>query len=425
MNRVSTRTLRNARKGLASRMAMAVALASGSVLAATAVSTPADAQEAKPEYTKDFTTIYQPVADAANAESGDYAAVKAQLPGVIAAVSNATERHATGQLVLVVGNKLNDKDLQRQGLELMLDSGQVPAAQVGPYQLHLGQWAYDAGDYAEARRRLQAALDAGYTEGEAEALIAETYFKNNEAAAGLDYLGGLVEKRRAAGQAVPDAWLLRGLKVAYDNRLLDKASDYSAMLVVNSPTQQHWMSALQVIKALSQLDRPAELDLLRLMRATDALSQPAEYRAYVEAAGNGGLPREVLAVLDAGLRAGVFSAGDSFYAQNKERAQSQSEADREDPAALAAEARSAATGVTAQGAGDVFYSLGDHARAAEMYQVALEKGVRDREMVLTRLGMAQAQAGSYAEARTTLRQIAGPRAPIAKLWMAYVDTKAG
>ena len=46
-------------------------------------------------------------------------------------------------------------------------------------------------------------------------------------------------------------------------------------------------------------------------------------------------------------------------------------------------------------------------------------------MILTRLGIAQAQAGEREKARATLQQIAGPRATVAKMWLAYLDTQAG
>jgi hypothetical protein len=58
-----------------------------------------------------------------------------------------------------------------------------------------------------------------------------------------------------------------------------------------------------------------------------------------------------------------------------------------------------------------------------MYQVALEKGPRDRQLTLSRLGMAQVLAGQYAAGKATLTQVAGERAPVAQIWAAYADTK--
>jgi Tfp pilus assembly protein PilF len=426
MVRSSTQLRSLARKGgLGTRLALAAVLAGGMALGGTALSAPAYAQD-KPAYTDAFAKAYQPIAEIVNAEGGDYAAAKAQVPTVMAAVGNESDRYAAGQLALLLGNKLSDKALQRQGLETMLQSGQVPAEQVGQFQFFVGSLAYEAKDWAAARTALQAAVDAGYTQDDPKPLIAETYFSAGQQAEGLQYLGELVKERQAAGQQVPDNWLLRGLKAAYESKSPEQANEWSAMLVKSSPTEQNWVNSLQVVAAVNQLDPQAELDLLRLMRETGAMKQKQEFAAYVEAADPRRMANEVLAVLDEAVASGVFTQQDAFYTETKALADTRAAADRKEAPSIAGEARSASTGITAQGAGDAFFSFGSYAEAADMYQVALEKGgLKDREMVLTRLGIAQAKAGELEKARASLQQIAGARAPVAKMWLAYIDTKAG
>jgi Tfp pilus assembly protein PilF len=430
MVRSSTHFRSLARKGgLGTRLALAAVLAGGMALGGTAFSAPAFAQDkkdGKPANTKAFAEAYQPVAAIVNAEGADYAAAKAQLPTVMAAVGNETDRNAAGQLVLLLGNKLSDKALQRQGLETMLQSGQVPAEQVGQFQFFVGSLAYEAKDWAAARTALQAAVDAGYTQDDPRPLIAETYFSAGQQAEGVRYLADLIKERQAAGQQVPDNWLLRGLKAAYEGKLTQQANEYSAMLVKNNPTEQNWVNSLQVIASVNQLDPQAELDLLRLMRETGALKQKHEFAAYVDAADPRRMANEVLAVLEEGVAAGAFTQSDSLYTQTKALAGERAAADRKEAPGLVGEARSSSTGITAQGVGDAFFSFGSYAEAADMYQVALEKGgLKDREMVLTRLGIAQAKAGELEKARASFTQVAGSRAPVAKMWLAYIDTKAG
>lgn len=429
MVRSSTQLRSPARKGgLGTRLALAVALAGGMVLGSTALSAPAYAQgdkEDKPGNTEAFAKAYQPVADIVNAQGADYASAKAQLPGVMAAIGNQSDRYAAGQLTLLLGNKLSDKALQRQGLETMLASGQVPAAQVGQFQFFVGSLAYEAKDWAAARTALQAAVDAGYTEDDPRPLIAETYFSAGQPAEGLSYLTNLIKEKQAAGQQVPDNWLLRGLKAAYEGKLTQQANEYSAMLVKNNPTEKNWVNSLQVVAALNQFDTQAELDLLRLMRETGALKQKHEFAAYVEAADPRRMANEVLAVLEEAVAAGAFTTQDAFYTETKALAETRAASDRKETPGLVAEARSSSTGVTARGVGEAFFSFGSYAEAADMYQVALEKGVQDRDMVLTRLGIAQVKTGDFDKARATLAQVSGQRAPIAQMWLAYIDTKAG
>src|SRR5690606_11390175 len=136
-----------------------------------------------------------------------------------------------------------------------------------------------------------------------------------------------------------------------------------------------------------------------------------------------GLPSEVLAVLADGMTKGVYSSGDQFYTERKATAEANLANDRIDEAKLMAEARASSTGITANGAGDLFFSLGKYADAAAMYQVAIEKGTRDRELAQTRLGIAQILAGQPDAGKATLAQIAGPRAPVARMWTAYAETR--
>ncbi|MXP42314.1 hypothetical protein GRI75_11755 [Altererythrobacter soli] len=429
MVRSSTQLSTTVRKrGLGARLALAAVLTGGMVLGSTALSAPAHAQNkksSKQSNTKAFVEAYQPIATIANAEGGDYASAKAQLPNVMAAVGNESDRYAAGQLTLLLGNKLKDKALQRQGLETMLASGMVPAEQIGQIQFFVGNLAFEAKDWNAARTALQAAVQAGYTENDPQGLIVETYFAGGQQAEGLQYLGNLIQTRKAAGQTVPDAWLLRGLKVAYEGNLVQQANDFSALLVRNNPTPQNWVNSLQVVNAVNKLDPQAELDLLRLMRETGALKQKQEFAAYVDAADPRRMANEVLAVIEESVAAGAFTKQDAFYTETKALASGRADADRKEAPALVGEARKSSSGVTAQGAGDAFFSFGAYAEAADMYQVALEKGVKDRELVLTRLGIAQARTGQLDKARASFTQVAGARAPVAKMWLAYLDTKAG
>ena len=59
-----------------------------------------------------------------------------------------------------------------------------------------------------------------------------------------------------------------------------------------------------------------------------------------------------------------------------------------------------------------------------MYQLAVDKGVKDKDMVLTRLGIAQVNQGQLAQAKATLQKVGGARTTIATMWIAYIDTKS-
>ncbi|RKF23518.1 hypothetical protein D6851_03400 [Altericroceibacterium spongiae] len=405
-----------------SKFALAVALASGTVIGATGIATPAYAQ--KQDYSKGFVEAYAPVADAVNAEGADIEAQKANIPAIVSAVKTEDDRFAAGQLILSMGSKSKDPALQRQGLEMMLQSGKVPAEQVGQFQFFVGNLAYQEKDYEAARTALKAAADAGYTENDPQGLIIESYFAEGKNAEGVSYLENVVKQRQAAGQQVPDNWLLRGLKVAYENSLADESVTLSSLLVKNTPTQQNWVNGLQVVRATHDWDDPASLDFLRLMRATNTLTTQRDYIDYIEAADARMLPNEVLSLVNEGIEAGVVPADETYFSEAKSIAQDRAEDDREATMDLVDEANSAADGVTARGAADSFMSFDDYANAEKMYQVALQKGGVDNERVLTRLGIVQIKQGKYDEGKATLAKVTGPRKAIAEMWSTYADVEA-
>jgi tetratricopeptide (TPR) repeat protein len=426
MFRSSTHRGIAARKGFAARAALAVALASGMAITMPAPASAAkDKKEApKPEGNSEaFAAAYAPFQAIVNNPAGDLPAAKAMVPTVVSAIQNATDKNTFGLALISLGGKLKDDQLQKQGLQLALDSGKVSNAQVGLFHFFLGKFAYDAKNYAEARTHFQAAQAAGYTDNDARPAIAETYFGSNQAVEGLKYLADAIKQEEAAGRKVPTQWLLRGLQVAYQAKLAPQATEYSTMLVRNDPSQQNWLNSLQVIRAVAPFDTQGQLDMLRLLRKTGALKDRNDYVEYVQSADPRRMAGEVLAVLDEGVKAGAFTTSDPVYTEAKATATGRVALDRKDAPALAVDAKSAAAGITAQGAGDAFYSLGDYAQAAAMYQLALDKGVKDRDMILTRLGIAQLNAGQAEQAKATLQQVGGARASIAKMWLAYIDTK--
>ena len=122
--------------------------------------------------------------------------------------------------------------------------------------------------------------------------------------------------------------------------------------------------------------------------------------------------------------AGVLTESDPDYAQVKAIVDQRAPGEAAEAANYATEAASAANGRPAENAGDLYLALQDFAKAEEMFQLALTKGGVDRDAILTRLGMAQAQQAKYAEAKATFAQVSGARLPVAQLWTAYVDSKA-
>lgn len=417
----------------ASRLAMAVAFATTAAVGLTATATPALAQKkgkeqsakaAKADYSKPFIAAYQPMAKALN-ENGDVAALTAQLPALVAAATTPDDKFASGQFVFNIGAKTSDVALQRQGLDLMLDSGKTPPADVARNTFAAAQLAYNAKDWGAARARAQQAIAAGYT-GDAELLVAESYFAEDQLAAGMEALDKAIARKVAAGEKTPEAWLKRGLAQAYQGKLQPQSLKYAAMYAQYYPSKSSWGDAIAIQRNFNNYEGQELLDLLRLASRADALRYERDYIDYVEAADARRLPGETQRVIDAGLAAGLLKPNDVYVKEARTIASGRIKADMADLPGLERDARAgSATAATAMAAGDAFLSYDQPAKAEEFYTLALAKPGVDTARVLTRLGIAQLDQGKLAEAQKNFAKVDGARQAIARLWGVYAAQKSG
>jgi len=408
------------------RTAMAVALAGGMVLGGATFSAPALAKDAKPATnSKAFADAYGPLQTILNGATPDYAAARALVPGITGAVQTTHDKFVLGNALIKLGDKLNDTGMEKQGVHMILDSGESDPSHVGLFHFYLGKWALDEKDFPTARTEFQAAAAAGYKEVDPEALIAETYFGANQNAEGLTYLSNLIAKRKAAGVAVPDNWYARGLAVAFNAKMVPQGNQYARELLANNPSPENWLKAFTVVGTLNQFDAQSQLDLMRLMRLTGAMKQRQQYAEYIEDTTKYALPNETLAALKEAADKGLLPATDSLYTEARATALKTADSDRKETPGVATEARTAKDGRVAFGAGNAFYSFGDYANAEAMFKLAVDKGLPEKDLALTREGMAEIQQGKFAEGQATLAQVTGPRAPVAQMWIAYAASKSG
>ena len=73
---------------------------------------------------------------------------------------------------------------------------------------------------------------------------------------------------------------------------------------------------------------------------------------------------------------------------------------------------------------DAYYGYGDYAQAIELYRAALTKTGADKDLVNLRIGMALARSGDKVGATAAFGAAGGAQAEVAKLWLAYLTTKA-
>ncbi len=413
-----------------SNLALAIALATGSMVVSGVMAEPAyAAKKAKAEYSKEFIATYKPIEEAMKKASADPAALKAMIPNLLAVTSSDDEKMIAGNTIFSIGTKTSDYATQLQGVNLMLESGKVPADQTGRYNFAAYQFANALKRNEEARAHLQKAIDANFssdavTPAAMQVAMAESLIADKQIDQGLHSILAAVAAQKASGQPVEEEWYRRGLSVAY-NSGNPMVYDFAANWLGDFPSRANWRDAINIARNLNTFEPGEMLDLLRLGFALDTLDNKQEYIDYIEAADARRLPKEVAAVIEQGYSSGRVSKDDIFVADSLKIASGRIATDRADLPSLENDARAPNAALkTVTAAGDTFLSYGQNAKAVEFYQKALTMPGADTQTILTRLGIAQIRLGNLAEAEANLAKVSGKRAAIGTLWSTYAKQKA-
>ncbi|MCB5424536.1 hypothetical protein H0274_04640 [Altererythrobacter sp. CC-YST694] len=464
-------------KGFVSSLVLAVATIGGTAAGVAGLAAPAHAQSDAPQYSKKFAKAAQPVSDQLNAArsnpaiaadlnnlvaaskklaaaktQADFAAAEAEfqqvgkvlqgkttaeraaLEALAGQAQGADEKYMVGEFQVFLGSFTGDIDLSAQGIKTKIASGALKPEKVAPSWFELGQLYFDHNRYADAQSAFESAYQAGETNGAVYA--AECFFRANRVAEGVDYLRKVIDARIAAGQEVPLAWAGSGLNHSLELRDAARVASWGGLYAKLGKTPQSWQAGIAQLMRSQEFDLQEKLDLYRLMSRTGSLLNAADYVGYIDAADPRSLPNEVVPVINDGIKRGLLAtsaanapAGMSdqligFTQKSLELANSRADAERKSAATIAADAQKDPKGETARDAGEVYQSFGASADAERLYQLALSKGGVDNNRVLMRLAIAQADQGKFADARANFAKVTGPRAPIATLWLAWLDTKA-
>ncbi|MEO1967872.1 MAG: hypothetical protein ABGW87_04060 [Sphingomonadaceae bacterium] len=419
---------RNHSKRSFTAFASTLAMLAGGAVAVTAVATPASAKEekkaAKADYSKEFVAAYKPIEPMLKAETPDEAALKAAVPTLTAAVKTDDDRMAAGNTLVQIGQKTKDQAITLQGVEMMLQSGKLPAEKVPALDAAAGQLAFQAKDFAKSRDYLQKAVDQGYNKEDMHPLIAETYFQQQDVAGGVKYISDTAAKLKAANQPVPADMLKRGLAMAYNNKMYDQASQMAYLYAESNPNADSWGDAIAINLNSADYSESQIYDLLRLALKVDGMRNANMYKEFIQDADPRKQPNNVLAAIDAGVASGKLSNADTFVSSSRTTAQQRIQADKKDLAAIAKDAEApGAKLTTVMTVADAYLDYKRFGEAEALYKKALGMPGVDTGLATTRLGIAQTEQGKTSEAEATFAKATGKWANIAKLWSLYAAQK--
>lgn len=435
-----------ARKFLISRISLAVALTGG--LAMSVAPTVAFAKEKKDKapklaYSKEFSAKAVDVekafadyfaAQAANddvkkqAASTQIKGMKPQIDELGALASTPADKVKLGEFTRNFAILTADTAMQHRGLVMMLDSGGLTPESVGQVQYLAGVTAYQTKDWPTAEKYLRMAYDGGYkdAQGQLSALLADVAKRTGNTAGALEIAQKEIAAAKAAGTKPSETSIRTALQAAYDAKQIDASVEYAAMLGRDYSSPSAWNGAITVVRALVKLQPQEYIDLMRLMDRTNSFQSNVDYGEFIDLGTMQGLSKEVLGVIAKGKASGLITAGNS-KANDATRAANERIAKDSAENLLAGYDRDAgkpgANLRTVIGAADSYMAYQQPAKAEAYYQKALGLPGVDKDTATMRVGISQVDQGKLAEAKATFAQVGGARAPVARLWSAYAESK--
>jgi tetratricopeptide (TPR) repeat protein len=350
----------------------------------------------------------------------DIASVPAKVAAAQAVATTKEDRYLIGQMQIKAALAAKDNALLASGVEAVASSGFLDAAKSAELYASLGSQLYNAKQYAQAQAAFQKAVAADPRNSNAVALLGETYFAQGQKAEAVAAFQRAIQASVAAGQKPDEKLLKRAVSVAYESQS-PAAVDLARQWAASYPSADSWHNAVAIYRNLNRPDVEGTLDLLRLMQAANALTSGGDYSLYSRAAAEQLNYNEAQAVINAGIAAKLVNPADPEIRDIVAGLKAKNIATAAD---LAVAAKSARDGMALLRIGDRYYGMGDYAKAAELYRSAAGKPGVDAAVANLHLGMALARAGDKAGATTAFNAVTGPRADIAKFWLAYLAQKA-
>lgn len=353
-------------------------------------------------------------------QAKDYAAAQPAIATAMSRASTGYVRYLASAMQLKLALETNNRSLQAQAIQAMIESGAAPPASLEELYKNQGALALAAGETQKAEAAYARWVELAPNNPEALLALAEVRDDRGKAAESVELIGKAIEVQQAAGRPVPQSWYKRGLKHAFDGGLAAPSLAFAQGLVRNYPTPTNWRDALLIYRDLYRPEPGATLDAMRLMRSVKALSGERDYMEYAEAVSGDSHAGERKAVLDEGVSVKMVDPAKPAFKTLIAATGKKAAATHKGLAAMEKKATAAATGEAALAVADTHFGYGEYAKAAEFYRTALAKGSVDANVVNTRLGMALALAGQRAEAEAALRSVTGPRAALASYWLLWV-----
>jgi tetratricopeptide (TPR) repeat protein len=358
-------------------------------------------------------------------KGGNDAAALPLLDQAETAAKTPDDKYMINMLRLNSAIALKDNASIEKALKGALDSGQVPAEEQPKFIRNLGAMAMQRNDFATAMQYFEQLAQINPNDTEVMLDLAELQRRQGQPARAVQTVQAAIASKEKQGQKADEQWYRRALGIAYDSKLAAETATSGKALLAAYPNPTNWRDVLTIYRDSNKFDDQMNLDVLRLMRASNALSGERDFVEYAETASLRGFPGEAKSVLDEGIAKGALQAGRPVVKELSATVTPKIAADRAALPGLEKEAAAAKTGRAALGTADAYLGYGDYAKAAALYKMALAKGGVDADIANLRMGLALGKSGDKAAARAAFEAVAGePRKTLASYYLIWLAQQA-
>lgn len=340
-----------------------------------------------------------PLNEARNAViAKDWPTAKAKLDAASPLAKTPVDNGQIERLRLVMAAETNDGAQQVKSINALIASGTLTPDEVKQYKGALGKAHELAGDAAASLAADRAFVDQYDGSADQLILVADKLSKAGDNGAATTYAEKAIAKASAANGKAPESWLKLLRRVA--NSAGDTAKFYTVteQLLVDYPNEAYWRDLIARAQKEPNYGYGAKLDIFRALQAAGVKLSPQEISVAADEALKRGLPSETVSILEP---AGVTS---EFDTKNLASAKTLAASDKAGLAKETADVLKKGAGSDIASVGEALLSYGDNAKAVEVLQAALAKGIADpgeAALVKLHLGIAQFRAGDKDAARAT------------------------
>ncbi|MCW3849206.1 tetratricopeptide repeat protein [Sphingomonas sp. LB-2] len=369
----------------------------------------------------------KPAADAEKAfNAGDIPGADTALAQAEAVAKNDDEKYFAAFLRLRIEVRKQNREGIIKAADALIANPKTPQGHLPEYYFVRAQATFYSGKRADALPFLLKARELGRNDIDLPFMLAQIYGDAGKTDEAVTEMSRAIDLVKASGKTPEQNWYEWAFSRVYKSGDRTASAVWMMRIVKDFPTLANWHRMIALYResanvAKVELGKREKMDLFRMMRATGALADQADYFNYAKAAIESGLPWEAVSVIDEGRKAGKVPANDADFARMYTGAQTAIRTDTP----LETQLAQAKDGKETALVGDAFLSSGNYARALAVYDQALAKGGADANAINLHRGVALVGLGRKEEARAAFALVSGtPLGDIAKLWTVWLDLPA-